>query len=100
MRSSCSSSERNALRAEADAQLVALGAHVHDLGEVEAHRPLVALQLVPSATPERRVERLQLLVLDAQREHLSALEADADAMADRAHACASRPAAGSTSSVS
>src|SRR5271167_2491412 len=75
-RSSCSSSERNALGTEAYAQLLALGANIDHLRQVQANRPLVAFQIMPAVAAESLVERLQLLVAHAQRQHLTALEAD------------------------
>ena len=38
--------------AEADAQVVALGAEVDDLREVHTHRPLLAVELVPPVLAE------------------------------------------------
>src|SRR5206468_1050332 len=59
-RSSCSSSERKTLGAESDPQLVALGAHIHDLREVDPNRPLLALDIVPAVGPELLVESREL----------------------------------------
>src|ERR1700722_7414068 len=67
------------LRTKTDALVAVLYTDVYDLAEVEAHRAFLGSELVPAAIAERLVQRLQLLVGDAQREHLTALESDADA---------------------
>src|SRR5262249_20901935 len=93
------SSEVNALGAETDAQLLALGANVDDLGEIQTDRSLLALQLVPALRAERFVQGLQLLVAHPQDEYLATVKADADVSRGR-HQCACSSAAGSTISVS
>src|SRR5436305_10914679 len=99
--SSCSSRARNELRAEADAQLLGLGAHVHDLGEIQTHRALLAVQVVPPlALDQLFVEQRELLVAHPNAQHLSALEPDAYAPPGGGHQCSPEPAAGSTISVS
>src|ERR1700722_1408536 len=89
------------LGAETYAEVRTLRPQVDDLPEVKPDRPLVAVDLVPAVLAERLQQRLQLPVVYAQREHLSALEADADLLlvAGRRHQCAPT-AAGSTISVS
>src|SRR5271170_1164038 len=80
--------------------ILVLRADVDDLAEVQADRAVLGLELVPAAVAEGLVEALQLVLADAQREHLTALEADADPARAGSHQCAPRPAAGSTISVS
>src|SRR5271154_4472383 len=88
------------LRTKAHMRVVTLRAHVNDLPQIEPHRPVLGPELVPAGAAEGLVQRLQLLVADAQRQHLAALEADADPACAAGHQCASKPAAGSTISVS
>jgi hypothetical protein len=54
-----------------------LHADIDDLSEVKAHGPFLGTELVPAAVAEGLVERLELLVGNAQREYLATLEADA-----------------------
>src|SRR5436190_3692962 len=80
-----SSMRAQASGAEADAQVVALGAEVDHLREIQAHRPLLAVELVPPVLAEGFAERAQCLVGDAQAEHLTALKADRDASCGGRH---------------
>src|ERR1700728_995569 len=70
---------------ENDAAVAVLRADIHDLSEVEPHRPFLGIELVPTTGTERVVKCLELLVGDAQRKHLAALEADAHATVTLGH---------------
>ena len=78
---------------QADSVLLVLDAHVDDLAEVQAHAAVLGPELVPAGASERLVERQQLLVADAHRDHLATLEADAD-LEMRRHQRASAPGGG------
>src|ERR1700740_3469341 len=45
--------------AEADARVLVLRAHVHDLPEIQPHGTVLALELVPAAVLQRLVQGLQ-----------------------------------------
>src|SRR5665648_769345 len=81
---------------EADSVLVALGAQVHDLAEVEADRAVLDLEVVPAARRERFGETVERLGLDADGERLAALEADRGPFGGLGHQW---PSAGWTISV-
>ena len=66
--------------AEADAVLVALGAHPEHVGEVEPDGAVLGLDLVPALAAEGVVELGELLVGHPQGERRAGLEADADAL--------------------
>ena len=67
------------LGAETYALVAVLHTDVDDLPEVQPHGPFLGSELVPAAVAECLVERLELLVGDAHREHLTALESDTHA---------------------
>src|SRR5512133_2105668 len=67
-------------QAEAHAVLVALGADPEHVGEVELHRAVIGLDLVPALAAESGVEGGELLVAHPQGERRAGLEADADAL--------------------
>ena len=67
------------LGAEANAQIAVLTTDIYDLAEVHPHWPFLGLEIVPASVAECLVELLELLLGDAQREYLAALEADAHA---------------------
>src|SRR5580692_10757010 len=99
-RSTSSSSNRRRLSAETDALVISICAYVHNLPEIQAHVPVLAVQLVPAALAERRIEALELHLVHAQCKHLTALEADADVAQSRHQCPPTRSAAGCTISVS
>jgi hypothetical protein len=74
-----------ALGPEAHPVLLAVGADPEHADEVELHRPVVALDVVPALGPEGAEQLVELLLGDAQRDGHAGLEADRDVAGRRSH---------------
>src|SRR5687767_12887177 len=89
--SPCSPSAENlaTARSETDAVVLGLDAQVDDLGEVERHVRVAGVEVVEALVAlDRLPQALVRGLLEPEREHLPAGEADVDLRARVGHQCA------------